>query len=234
VPLLHQALVKTSDVVAKGGRVLFVGTKRQASEAVAEAAKNCAQYYMNHRWLGGTLTNWKTVSDSIKRLRELEETTQAGTTGLTKKELLNLTREREKLEMTLGGIKDMRGTPDLMIVVDTNKESIALAEARKLGIPVIAIVDSNSDPDGIDIPVPGNDDAGRAITLYCDLLAKAAIDGIERAAGSSGVDFGESVDPQVDLPTEGEGDAAEDLAALAAEGDGSDAKPDDGASTAAA
>ena len=163
------------------------------------------------------------MSDSIKRLRELEETTQTGASGLTKKELLNLTRERDKLELALGGIKDMRGTPDLMVVVDTNKESIALAEARKLGIPVIAIVDSNSDPDGIDIPIPGNDDAGRAITLYCDLIAKAAIDGIERAAGSSGVDIGEAVEPQVDtLPDEGAsegGDASADLAALAGEAD---------------
>lgn len=192
VPLLHQALVTVSDVVARGGRVLFVGTKRQATEVVAEAAKNAAQYYINHRWLGGTLTNWKTISNSIKRLKTLEELFEGETQGLTKKELLKRTRERDKLERALGGIKDMGGLPDILFVVDTNKEAIAVAEARKLKIPVIGIVDSNSDPDCVDFPIPGNDDAGRAVTLYCDLFAKAAIDGIERAQGEAGIDIGES------------------------------------------
>jgi len=186
VPLLHQALLTVSDVVAKGGRVLFVGTKRQASEAVAEAAKSCAQYYVNHRWLGGTLTNWRTISNSIKRLKSLEEMLAGETHGLTKKELLQLTREKDKLERSLGGIKDMGALPDLMFVIDTNKESIAIAEARKLHMPVVAVLDSNCDPEGVSHPIPGNDDAGRAITLYCDLIARAAIDGIERAQGAGG------------------------------------------------
>ncbi|MBI1384914.1 MAG: 30S ribosomal protein S2 [Rhizobiales bacterium] len=221
VPLMHQALVMVSDVVARGGRVLFVGTKRQASEAIAEAARSCAQYYMNHRWLGGTLTNWKTVSDSIRRLQELDVVIAEGGKGLTKKELLNLTRERDKLEITLGGIKNMRGTPDLLFVIDTNKEAIAIAEAKKLGIPVVAIVDSNSDPDGINIPVPGNDDAGRAITLYCDLVARAAIDGIGRAQGASGADLGAAEDPTMEaLPEDAELSASESLAALANGADG--------------
>ncbi len=179
-----------SDVVAKGGRVLFVGTKRQASEAVADAAKSCAQYFVNHRWLGGTLTNWRTISNSIKRLKSLEELLQGDHHGLTKKELLQLTREKDKLERSLGGIKDMGAVPDLMFVIDTNKESIAIAEARKLHMPVVAVVDSNCDPEGISHPIPGNDDAGRAITLYCDLIARAAIDGIERAQGAVGIDLG--------------------------------------------
>jgi len=195
VPLLHQALVAVSDVVSKGGRVLFVGTKRQASEAVADAAKSCAQYYVNHRWLGGTLTNWRTISNSIKRLKSLEEMLQGETHGLTKKELLQLTREKDKLERALGGIKDMGALPDLMFVIDTNKESIAIAEARKLHMPVVAVVDSNSDPEGISHPIPGNDDAGRAITLYCDLISRAALDGIERAQGAIGVDLGAAAEP---------------------------------------
>ena len=195
VPMLHQALVTVSETVAKGGRVLFVGTKRQASEAVAEAAKRSAQYYINHRWLGGTLTNWKTISHSIKRLRVLEEMFSGETQGLTKKELLNLTRERDKLERALGGIKDMGGVPDVVFVIDTNKEAIAVAEARKLDIPVIAVVDTNCDPDDVSHPIPGNDDAGRAITLYCDLIAKAVIDGIERAQGQAGIDTGEAAEP---------------------------------------
>lgn len=195
VPLLHQALVTVSDIVARGGRVLFVGTKRQASEAIAESAKRSAQYFVNHRWLGGMLTNWKTITNSIRRLRKLDELLGGGAQGLTKKELLNLTRERDKLELALGGIRDMGGLPDLMFVIDTNKEAIAVAEARKLGIPVIAIIDSNSDPDGIDYIVPGNDDAGRAITLYCDLIARAALDGIERAAVKGGVDIGAAAEP---------------------------------------
>jgi small subunit ribosomal protein S2 len=186
VPLFHQALLAVADAVAKGGRVLFVGTKRQASEAVAEAARSCAQYYVNHRWLGGTLTNWRTISNSIRRLKSLDELLAGETQGLTKKELLQLTREKDKLERALGGIKDMGAPPDLMFVIDTNKESIAIAEARKLNMPIVAVVDSNSDPEGISHPIPGNDDAGRAITLYCDLIARAAIDGIERAQGSAG------------------------------------------------
>ena len=197
-PLLHQALVKISDTVAGGGRVLFVGTKRQASEAIAESASRSAQYFINHRWLGGTLTNWKTISLSIRRLRQLDEILEGEGHGRTKKELLNLTREREKLNKSLGGIKDMGGTPDLLFVIDTNKESIAVAEAKKLGIPIIAIVDTNCDPDGIDYPIPGNDDAGRAITLYCDLIARAAIDGIGRSQGASGVDVGAAEAPQLE------------------------------------
>jgi small subunit ribosomal protein S2 len=192
VPLLHQSIVAASDVVAQGGRILFVGTKRQATDMVAESARRCAQYYVNHRWLGGMLTNWKTITNSIKRLRYLDELVTGQGQGFTKKELLNLTRERDKLEQELGGIKDMGGVPDLLFVIDTNKESIAIAEARKLKIPVMAIVDSNCDPDGITFPIPGNDDAGRAITLYCDLVARAAIDGIERAQGAAGIDVGEA------------------------------------------
>jgi small subunit ribosomal protein S2 len=206
VPLLHQALLTVSDVVAKGGRVLFVGTKRQASEAVADAAKSCAQYFVNHRWLGGTLTNWRTISNSIKRLKSLEELLQGETHGLTKKELLQLTREKDKLERSLGGIKDMGALPDLMFVIDTNKEDIAIAEARKLHMPVVAVVDSNCDPDGISHPIPGNDDAGRAITLYCDLIARAAIDGIERAQGAVGADLGAAEEPAGEPALEGEED----------------------------
>jgi small subunit ribosomal protein S2 len=209
VPLLHQALLAISDVVAKGGRVLFVGTKRQASEAVAEAAKSCAQYFVNHRWLGGTLTNWRTISNSIKRLKSLEELLQGDHHGLTKKELLQLTREKDKLERSLGGIKDMGAVPDLMFVIDTNKESIAIAEARKLHMPVVAIVDSNCDPDGISHPIPGNDDAGRAITFYCDLVAKAALDGIERAQGAVGMDLGAAEEPVAEPGLDGEGESAE-------------------------
>jgi len=214
VPLLHQALVTVSDVVAKGGRVLFVGTKRQASEAVAEAARSCAQYFINHRWLGGTLTNWRTISHSIKRLKSLEELLEGDHRGLTKKELLQLTREKDKLERSLGGIKDMGAPPDLMFVIDTNKEAIAIAEARKLGMPVVAIVDSNSDPDGITYPIPGNDDAGRAITLYTDLIARAAIDGIERAQGALGVDIGAAEQP-ISEPGLDDGETSEGEAASA-------------------
>jgi small subunit ribosomal protein S2 len=208
VPLFHQALVTISDIVARGGRVLFVGTKRQASEAVAEAAKRSAQYFVNHRWLGGMLTNWKTITNSIKRLRQLDELLGGAAHGLTKKELLQLTRERDKLEQALGGIRDMGGLPDLMFIIDTNKESIAVAEARKLGIPVVAVVDSNSDPDGIDHVIPGNDDAGRAITLYCDLIARAALDGIERAAVKGGIDIGASEEPVAEDLGEAEPEAA--------------------------
>jgi small subunit ribosomal protein S2 len=195
IPLLHQALVKVREVAASGGRVLFVGTKRQASEPVATAAKRCAQYYVNHRWLGGTLTNWRTVSGSIARLRELEGVLEGDPGSRTKKELLQLTRERDKLEMSLGGIKDMGGIPDLMFVIDTNKEAIAILEAKKLGIPVIAILDTNCDPDGINYPIPGNDDAARAIQLYCDLMADSVLDGLAAGASASGVDLGASVAP---------------------------------------
>jgi small subunit ribosomal protein S2 len=194
VPMLHQALNKVSDTVASGGRVLFVATKRQASDSIAEAAKKSAQYFINHRWLGGTLTNWKTISTSIRRLRQLDDIL-ADPQGRTKKEVLNVQRERDKLNQALGGIKDMGGVPDLLFVIDTNKEGIAIKEARKLGIPIVAIVDTNCDPDGIDFPVPGNDDAGRAITLYCDLIARAALDGLERGQGASGVDVGASSEP---------------------------------------
>ena len=192
VPMLHRALQQVSDTVAKGGRILFVGTKRQASEAVADAAKRSAQYFVNSRWLGGTLTNWKTISKSIERMRNLDQMLEEGAQGLTKKERLSLTREREKLSRSLGGIKDMGGVPDLLFVIDTNKEAIAIAEARRLGIPVAAVVDTNCDPDGITYVIPGNDDAGRAVALYCDLVARAAIDGISRAQGEKGIDVGAS------------------------------------------
>ena len=195
MPLMHQALVAVRDVAAKGGRVLFVGTKRQASDPVAQAAKRCAQYYMNNRWLGGTLTNWRTVSGSIARLRELDSLLEAGGEGRVKRELLSLQRERDKLEASLGGIKDMGGLPDIMFVIDTNKEAIAIQEARKLNIPVIAILDTNCDPDGITYPIPGNDDAARAIQLYCDLIADAVLDGLAAGAGAAGVDLGASANP---------------------------------------
>jgi small subunit ribosomal protein S2 len=195
IPLLHQALLKVREVAAGGGRVLFVGTKRQASDPVAEAAKRCAQYYVNHRWLGGTLTNWRTISQSINRLREVDEVIARGGEGRTKKELLQINREREKFELSLGGIKDMGGIPDLMFVIDTNKEGIAIQEARKLNIPVVAILDTNSDPDGITYPVPGNDDAARALQLYCDLVADAVLDGLAAGQAAQGVDLGASVAP---------------------------------------
>src|SRR5882724_16564 len=204
VPMLHRALQAVSDTVAKGGRILFVGTKRQAQDGVAEAAKRSAQYFVNSRWLGGTLTNWKTISGSIKRLRHLDEIL-ASTEGqqYTKKERLDLQRERDKLNRSLGGIKEMGGLPDMIFVIDTNKEDIAIQEAQRLNIPVAAIVDTNCDPKGITYVVPGNDDAGRAITLYCDLVAKAAIDGIGRAQGEMGIDVGAAVKPVVEeLPAE--------------------------------
>jgi small subunit ribosomal protein S2 len=199
VPMLHQALQAVSDTVAKGGRILFVGTKRQAQDPIAEAAKRCAQYYVNSRWLGGTLTNWKTISGSIARLRKLDEmlaSNEAG--GYTKKERLDLQRERDKLDRSLGGIKDMGGLPDMLFVIDTNKEDIAIKEARRLGVPVAAVVDTNCDPNGITYVVPGNDDASRAISLYCDLIARAAIDGISRAQGGMGIDLGAAEKPMVE------------------------------------
>jgi small subunit ribosomal protein S2 len=196
VPMLHRALQAVSDTVARGGRILFVGTKRQAQDGVAEAAKRSAQYFVNSRWLGGTLTNWKTISGSIKRLRQLDEIlASAEGQQYTKKERLDLQRERDKLDRSLGGIKDMGGLPDMLFVIDTNKEDIAIQEAQRLNIPVAAIVDTNCDPKGISYVVPGNDDAGRAIGLYCDLVARAAIDGISRAQGEAGIDLGALANP---------------------------------------
>ncbi|MEM8920460.1 MAG: 30S ribosomal protein S2, partial [Pseudomonadota bacterium] len=242
VPLLHQALVKVRDTVAKGGRVLFVGTKRQASDPVAEAAERCAQYYMNHRWLGGTLTNWTTVSKSISRLRELDDLLGDGDqTGRTKKELLQLTRERDKLQKVLGGIRNMGGLPSLMFVIDTNKESIAVKEARKLGIPVVAIVDTNCDPDEVDMPIPGNDDAARAISLYCGLIADAVLDGLAEASMELGVDLGEAEDvselaldapePAAEAEAEPVAEAApaEEAAEAAPVEEAAEAAPEDGA-----
>ncbi|MEI7804509.1 MAG: 30S ribosomal protein S2 [Hyphomicrobiales bacterium] len=202
VPMLHRALQAVSDTVAKGGRILFVGTKRQAQDAIAVAAKSCAQYYVNSRWLGGTLTNWKTISGSISRLRKLDEMLSSGDAGgYTKKERLTMQRERDKLDRALGGIKDMGGVPDLLFVIDTNKEDIAIKEARRLNIPVAAIVDTNCDPAGITYVVPGNDDASRAVSMYCDLIAKAAIDGISRAQGEMGADAGAAHKPIIqDVP----------------------------------
>lgn len=225
VPMLDQALKAVSDTVAGGGRVLMVGTKRAAQESVADSARRSAQYFVNARWLGGMLTNWKTISVSIQRLRKLEDTVANDPHGLTKKERLFLDREREKLERNLGGIKDMGGVPDLVFVIDTNREAIAVQEARRLGIPVAAIVDSNCDPDGITYPVPGNDDAARAVSLYCDLIARAAIDGLSRAQGSIGTDLGAEEAPYEETSLETPADtgpeevAVEDLteAAPAAE-----------------
>jgi small subunit ribosomal protein S2 len=205
VPLLHRGLQAIRDVVAGGGRVLFVGTKRQAQEPIAEAAKRCGQYYVNHRWLGGMLTNFKTISQSIRRLRELEERVSQGGVGVTKRELLELTRDRDKLERALGGIKEMGGLPDILFVIDTNKEAIAVQEANKLKIPVVAVLDSNSSPEGIAYPIPGNDDAMRAIHLYCDLVSQAVLDGIQAELSAAGVDVGEQAEvPGEALPEEGE------------------------------
>ncbi|MFN9849887.1 MAG: 30S ribosomal protein S2 [Alphaproteobacteria bacterium] len=235
IPLLHQALVKVREVAAGGGRILFVGTKRQASDPISVAAKRCAQYYVNHRWLGGTLTNWRTVSGSIARLRELESLLEGGDgAGRLKKEVLKLTRERDKLELSLGGIKDMGGIPDLMFVIDTNKEAIAIQEARKLNIPVIAILDTNCNPDGITYPIPGNDDAARAIQLYCDLLADSVLDGLAAGQSASGVDLGASEAPMEPTlaraltpePVSEPEVSAPEAAALEAEMTGAAAEPD--------
>ena len=217
MPLLHQALVEIRNVAAKGGRVLFVGTKRQAADPVAEAAQRCAQYYMNNRWLGGTLTNWRTVSGSIARLRELEGLLERGGEGRVKKELLTLERERDKLELSLGGIKDMGSIPDIMFVIDTNKEAIAIQEARKLNIPIVAILDTNSDPDGITYPVPGNDDAARAIQTYCDLVADAVLDGLAAGQSASGVDLGAAVNPEEPMLREASAPVAAEAAPAGAE-----------------
>ncbi|WP_034418688.1 30S ribosomal protein S2 [Candidatus Paracaedibacter symbiosus] len=192
--LLYRAMEAVRNTVAAGGRVLFVGTKPQASEVVKEAAKRCGQYYINHRWLGGTLTNWKTVNQSIKRMKEMEERIEGGLVGLTKKEALDLERNYKKLEMALGGIRDMGGLPDLIFVIDTNKEAIAIQEARRLGIPVAAILDSNSEPEGVSFPIPGNDDALRAIKTYCELISGAVLDGLQAEMVSAGIDLGEAVD----------------------------------------
>ncbi len=191
VPMLYRGMQAVRDVVAGGGRVLFVGTKRAAQAKVAEGAKRCGQYYVNHRWLGGMLTNWKTISLSIKRLKEMDEMLAAGDqSGRTKKELLNMQRERDKLERALGGIRDMGGLPDILFIIDTNKESLAVQEANKLGIPVVAILDSNSDPDGITFPIPGNDDALRAIETYCDLVSGSVLDGLQAEMSAAGIDVG--------------------------------------------
>ena len=190
VPMLDQALQAIRDTVAKGGSILFVGTKRQAAQPVAEAAEKCAQYYMNHRWLGGTLTNWQTVSKSINRLKTIDEQSERGFEGLTKKERLGMERDQTKLEASLGGIREMGGRPDLIFVIDVKKEALAVAEANKLGIPVVAVVDTNCSPDGVDYIIPGNDDAARAISLYCDLASRAALDGMSAQLGAAGVDIG--------------------------------------------
>ena len=190
VPLLHQAMLAVSKTVASGGRVLFVGTKRQASSRIADAARKCGQYYMNHRWLGGTLTNWQTVSKSIQRLNQIDEVIEGGAEGLTKKERLGMERDQTKLQASLGGIREMGGVPDMLFVIDVKKEALAVAEANKLGIPVVAVVDTNCSPDGVDYIIPGNDDAARAIALYCDLVSRAALDGMSAQMGAAGVDLG--------------------------------------------
>ena len=199
MPMFHQALQALSDVTSRGGRVLFVGTKRAAAEKIAETARNCGQYYVNHRWLGGMLTNWSTVSQSIRRLRDLEARFESVEINqLTKKETLQLTREQEKLERTLGGIKEMGGIPDMLFILDTNKEAIAVQEANRLGIPVVAVVDSNASPDGVDYIVPGNDDAMRAITFYCELVQAAVLDGLQTELMKSGGDAGSAIDAPVE------------------------------------
>ena len=199
MPMFHQALQALSDVTSRGDRVLFVGTKRAAAEKIAETARNCGQYYVNHRWLGGMLTNWSTVSQSIRRLRDLEARFESGEINqLTKKETLQLTREQEKLERTLGGIKEMGGIPDMLFILDTNKEAIAVQEANRLGIPVVAVVDSNATPDGVDYIIPGNDDAMRAITLYCELVQAAVLDGLQTELMKSGGDAGAAIEAPVE------------------------------------
>jgi small subunit ribosomal protein S2 len=203
VPMLHQALSAVRDVVAQNGRILFVGTKRQAAEPIMEAAKRCGQYYINMRWLGGLLTNWNTIQASIKRLRKLEENLSTPNMGFTKKELLSMTRERDKLESSLGGIKDMGGRPDLIFIIDTNKEELAIKESQKLGIPIVAIIDSNCTTDGITYPIPGNDDSSRAIRLYCRLISDAVLGGISRSMTKSGEDLGEREDVSEILPAGG-------------------------------
>lgn len=193
VPMLYEALDAIQSIAKNGGKFLFVGTKRSASELIAQAAINCGQYYVNHRWLGGMLTNWETVSKSIRKLKNLEERIETGEiNSLTKKERLQIERQKEKLDLTLGGIKNMNGIPDAIFIIDTNKESIAVLEANNLNIPVIAICDTNTNPSGVDYPIPGNDDALRAISLYCDLVAASVLKGLESNLEQSGVDIGES------------------------------------------
>ena len=214
VPMLDAALNVVRETVAKNGRILFVGTKRQAAKPIAEAAEKCAQYYMNHRWLGGTLTNWQTVSQSIKRLKDIDEQSEIGFEGLTKKERLGMERDQGKLQASLGGIREMGGRPDLLFVIDVKKEALAVAEAKKLGIPVVAIVDTNCSPDGIDYVIPGNDDAARAIALYCDLVSRAALDGMSASMGAAGIDLGAMEEAPVeeavaaDAPAEAPAEAA--------------------------
>ncbi|MEM6390897.1 MAG: 30S ribosomal protein S2 [Pseudomonadota bacterium] len=218
VPMLDAALQVVRETVAKGGRILFVGTKRQAQKPVAEAAEKCAQYYMNHRWLGGTLTNWKTVSNSIGRLRAIDEKMSEGADGLTKKERLGMEREQAKLQASLGGIREMGGLPDLLFVVDVNKEDLAIAEAKKLGIPVVAVVDTNCSPADVDYIIPGNDDAARAIALYCDLVSRAALDGMSAQLETAGVDIGALEDTTEAIVEEAPAEApAEAVAEAAAE-----------------
>ncbi len=202
VPFLTRALQAVRDKVSSGGRVLFVGTKRQASPIIAEAAQRCGQYYVNHRWLGGMMTNWQTISQSIKRLKELNEVLSQEHTGLTKKETLQMTRQRDKLELSLGGIQDMGGLPDIIVVVDTNRDDLAIAEAKRLGIPVVGVIDTNSKPDGLDYPVPGNDDATRAIRLYCDLISDAVLDGIQADLAAQGVDLGAAAEATEEVAVE--------------------------------
>ncbi len=214
VPMLDAALNVVRETVARGGRILFVGTKRQAQKPVAEAAEKCAQYYMNHRWLGGTLTNWKTVSQSIQRLKALDEKLESGADGLTKKERLGMEREQTKLQASLGGIREMGGVPDLLFVIDVNKEDLAIAEAKKLGIPVVAVVDTNCSPDGIDYIIPGNDDAARAISLYCDLISRSALDGMTAQMDAAGFDLG-TLEEGVEEETLEEAPVAEQAAAEA-------------------
>src|SRR5580692_6583468 len=210
VPMLDRALRAVRDVTAAGGRVLFVGTKRAAAEYVADAAKRCGQYYVNHRWLGGMLTNWKTITGSIKRLRQIDDTLSGDTHGLTKKEVLEMTRDRDKLERSLGGIKEMGGLPDILFIIDTNKEKLAVQEANKLGIPVVAVLDSNSDPAGVTYPIPGNDDAIRAIMLYCELISGAVLDGISAEMAASGRDIGAAEElPSAVVPEVSEEEVAE-------------------------
>lgn len=210
-PLLLNGLTEIRNIVSKGGRILFVGTKRQAQETIAESAKRCGQYYVNHRWLGGMLTNWKTITASIKRFEEVQKILAGDQSGYTKKELLMMTRERDKLELSIGGIKDMGGQPDALFIIDTNKEDIAIKEANKLGIPVFAIVDSNSSLEGVDYPIPGNDDSLRAIDLYCELVAASVLDGLQEELGTKGnVDPGEAVDVSVELPKEKKAEKADD------------------------
>jgi small subunit ribosomal protein S2 len=214
VPMLYTALNAARSVASEGGRVLFVGTKRAASDIVAESARKCGQYYVNQRWLGGMLTNWKTISQSIKTLKELEEKLSGeALEGLTKKETLQLTRQRDKLEMALGGIKEMGGRPDLVVIIDTNKEDIAIKEAKKLGIPVVGVVDSNSNPSDIDMPIPGNDDAMRAIQLYCDLFAGAVIDGLQQDMVAAGVDVGAAEAPPEEVLDQAAPEAVAEAAA---------------------